>query len=79
MPNTITSNVLRFDALPTKCQWAYKTVNDRPVYDDCKSVEFEWGEEVHNEIIERALKYLGVRLEDQIVLQNANQRKTSGL
>jgi len=78
-PTTVASVNLSYWALPTDVEWAYTVVSSRPVYDDGSSTDFEWSKEDVPEIQQRALQYLGNRLEDPIISQASNARKQTGL
>lgn len=78
-PTDIQSVFLSYLALPTKCKWAYTLgVNGRPIYNDNASVDFEWRQENHIDIIARALKFMGVNLEDETLLGYSDSRIQSG-
>ena len=76
LPIDIASLSLSYLKYPTKAVWAYTlNGNGRPVYDDASSIDFEWGEENHMDIITRALQFLGINLEDATAVQFKDMRK----
>jgi hypothetical protein len=78
LPTNLLAVDLTYLKYPVKAEWAYTIVNNRPVYDDGNSVAIEWGEDNHQEIIARALKYLGLNLEDTAVYQYADIKTKTG-
>ena len=78
-PTTLADVKLTYLKEPTKAVWAYTTVNNRPVFDVGNSVDFEWGEENHMDLITRALTFLGVNLEAQDIKDYTTIRKQSGV
>lgn len=58
--------------------WGYTTVSGRPVYDAGTSVQPVWAEIDILEIITRALKLIGLNLQDGAVMQYANQINQTG-
>lgn len=77
-PTDVQAVELSYLKLPTKAVWAYTIVNDRPVYDDANSVDFEWGEENHMDIMTRTLTFLGINLEQQELQSYSDMRKQTG-
>jgi hypothetical protein len=58
--------------------WAYTTVSGRPVYDSASSVQPVWDNVDLLEIIARALKLIGLNLQDGQLEQYANQVTQQG-
>ena len=58
--------------------WAYTTVSGRPVYDSASSVQPVWDNVDLLEIIARALKLIGLNLQDGQLAQYANQVTQQG-
>jgi hypothetical protein len=62
---------------PAVPKYAY-TQNERAfTYDSGNSVQLEWGESELNEIILRALSFLGISIDDQLVTQYAEAKSKS--
>ena len=78
LPTTLLDIKLTYLKTPTKAVFAFTLVNDRPVYDDANSVDFEWGEDNHIDIIARTLKFLGINLEDETLRLYSAQRVETG-
>lgn len=75
-PTDLQGLALTYLKYPTKTRWAYTlNGNSRPVYDDANSVDFEWGEENHMDIMARALQFLGINLEDVNLQQYKDYRQ----
>lgn len=64
---------------PVKPTYAYTIEFERFVYDDDNSVDIEWGEQNHLEIIIRTLSYLGINLREQTMLQYSEMKKNQVL
>lgn len=72
VPTSIPSVVVHFLKKPTKPVYAYSTSGDDYIYDDTASVDFEWQEEAHDEIINRVLGNLGISQREGEVIQYSN-------
>jgi hypothetical protein len=70
--------VVRFTYLcfPTPPVYAFTMTNNRPVYDEGNSVQFQWRATEHNEIVIRAAKIVGINLREQELIQFAEQQKS---
>lgn len=60
---------------PTKPVYAYDNVSDRYVYNDSSSVEIEFDESLHDEIINRVLGNLGVPMREEFLVRVSQQEK----
>jgi hypothetical protein len=65
---------LRRPAVP---KYAYTQSGREFTYDSANSVQMEWGESELNEIILRALSFLGISIDDQLVTQYAEAKSKS--
>lgn len=76
----ITMRFVNFDYLrmPETPVWGYTVVNDQPVYNPATSVQLEWSEIYHLDIANLILQYAANNLRDQLAIQIANNRKTTG-
>lgn len=77
-PTSLTSANLTYLRLPNSPVWGYTTVSGRPVYDAGTSVQSEWNDADLNKIIMRAVGVIGVSVNDQLLIQAANQVKAKG-
>jgi hypothetical protein len=77
-PTALTTANLTFLRLPTPPVWGYTTVSGRPVYDAGTSTQSEWNDADLNKIIMRAVGLIGVSINDQLIIQAANQVKAKG-
>lgn len=77
-PTSLTSANLTYLRLPNSPVWGYTTVSGRPVYDAGTSVQSEWNDADLNKIIMRAVGLIGVSVNDQLLIQAANQVKAKG-
>jgi hypothetical protein len=59
-------NILTLDYLrtPVAPEWAFTTVNNRPVYNAANSVNFEWADFSFNNVAAMFLQIVGVNLKD---------------
>lgn len=64
---------------PTVPKWAFTFLNGREVYDAGNSVDFEFPDEVHNEICIKILGYLGIKLRDQDLVAIAETKSAQGI
>lgn len=74
-PINITGVEVTFLKEPIKPTWAYTISNGRYVYDDASSVDIEWGEQNHNQIMMKAISHLGINLRENDLLQFAEIQK----
>ena len=56
---------------PVKALWAYTYAADgrTPLFNEGNSVDIDWTETSHNEIIEKTLGFLGIAVRDQTMIQ----------
>jgi hypothetical protein len=71
-PNTVASADVYFLKKPTKPVYAFTTSDDDYVYDDASSVDFEWGEELFDQITNRVLGNLGYSQREGEAVQYSN-------
>jgi hypothetical protein len=77
-PKTLGTAVLSYVKSAPAIVWAFTTVSGRPVYNAGASVQPVWAEIDILEIITRALKLVGLNLQDGAVMQYANQINQTG-
>jgi len=77
-PITLGIAILTYVKDAPQIVWAYNLVNGRPVYDSGASVQPVWDNVDLLEIIARALKLIGLNLQDGQVQQYANQVTQQG-
>ena len=78
-PVTITAPKLSYVRKPKTIVWdSIDDSNGRPVYNAGTSTDPEWADDTMIEIISRALRMVGVNLEDTSVSQYANEIKQTG-
>jgi len=77
-PVTLGSAILTYVKDAPEIVWAYTTVNGRPVYSSGTSVQPVWADVDLLEIIARALKLIGLNLQDGQLQQYANQVTQTG-
>jgi hypothetical protein len=77
-PITLGSAILTYVKNAPTIVWAYTTVSGRPVYDSATSTQPVWDNVDLLEIIARALKLIGLNLQDGQVQQYANQVTQTG-
>lgn len=77
-PTSLTAANLTFIRLPIAPVWGFTTVSGRPVYDATNSVQSEFGDADLNKIIMRAVGLVGISINDQLIIQAANQVKAKG-
>ena len=64
---------------PKVPQWGFTIVNGREVYDPANSVDWEFPDEVHNEICIKVLSYIGIKLRESDLLQYAELKNGQGI
>jgi hypothetical protein len=64
---------------PAKPNWAYTTVNGRPVYDAPNSTNIEAPEQAMNDILIRICAYVGINLREGELEQYAQLEKQQGI
>lgn len=77
-PTSLATANLTYLRLPVTPVWGYTTVNGRPVYNAGTSVQSEWNDADLNKIIMRAAGLVGININDQLLVQAANQVKAKG-
>ena len=77
-PTTLTTANLTYLRLPVTPVWGYTTVSGRPVYNSGTSVQSEWNDADLNNLIMRAAGLVGININDQLLVQAANQVKAKG-
>jgi hypothetical protein len=77
-PITLGSAILTYVKDAPQIVWAYTLVSGRPVYDSATSTQPVWDNVDLLEIIARALKLIGLNLQDGQVEQYANQVTQTG-
>jgi hypothetical protein len=64
---------------PKQAKYAVKIVNNRPVYDPDKSVHLEWPDVAVNDIVMRALSYIGISIKDEEIVGYTEMKRTQGV
>jgi len=77
-PKDLGTAILSYVKSAPDIVWGYTTVSGRPVYDAGTSVQPVWYDIDILEIITRALKLIGLNLQDGAVAQYANQINQTG-
>jgi hypothetical protein len=77
-PTSLTTANLTFIRLPIEPVWGYTIVSGRPVYNPSTSIQSEFGDADLNKIIMRAVGLVGISINDQLIIQAANQVKLKG-
>lgn len=72
VPTSLASVIVHYLKTPTKPVYAYTTSGDDYVYDDDNSVDFEWPEELHDEIMNRVLGNIGLAQREGELIQYSN-------
>tara|TARA_R110002126_G_scaffold86464_1_gene208613 strand:- start:10339 stop:11055 length:717 start_codon:yes stop_codon:yes gene_type:complete len=64
---------------PIKSKWAYTYAGDgrTPLFDEGNSVDTDWTETSHNELIEKTLGFLGIAVRDQTLIQFEQSQKNN--
>ncbi len=60
-------------------KWGFTIVNSREVYDAGSSVDFEFPDEVHNEICIKILSYVGIKMREPELVQYAEGKDRQGI
>lgn len=74
-PITVSSVILHFLKKPALPVYAFTSDGDDYIYDDGNSVDFEWNEELHDEVMNRVLVNLGVSQREPALVQYGNIEK----
>lgn len=64
---------------PMVPKWAFTIVNNREVYDAGNSLDWEFRDQVHNEICMKILSYIGIHLREGDLLQYAELKNQQGI
>ena len=76
--NPVTTNIgLHYYRFPEIIQWAYVVVNDKPLYNDNISVDFELHASEETELVYKILKLAGVNLKAPDVSQSGAALETA--
>ncbi len=65
---------MEYFKIPTYAHWGYTIVDGRPVYDPATTIESEFPEFAHVEIIRRILAKAGVQLEKEVIQEYTMQQ-----
>lgn len=76
-PATINAVDFHYYRLPVEPLFVYSIVSDEIVYG--ASTEFEWPAQKHMDLCRILLSYLGINLQNELLLQYAEQLKTKGI
>lgn len=60
---------------PVAPVYAYTIVNNRPVYNDGASVDVEFDVILHNDLVSRVLRNLGVPMREELLIRDGQQNK----
>ena len=74
-PDTITQMSIHALKKPKVPVYAFTTSGDYYVYDDANSIDFEWPEILHDEIVNRVLGNLGMSQREPSLVQYSNTEK----
>lgn len=77
-PKTLHSVVFTYLRKPATPVWGYTLVNNRPVYDPSTSTDFDWPEELFNDIVMRMCSFAGINLRQADLIQYSEQQKALG-
>lgn len=78
-PVSVSAVVVHFVKKPSKPVYAFTESSDDYVYDDANSVDFEWTQELHGDIVKRVLGNLGISQSDYEKVQYSNlEQSTEG-
>lgn len=72
-----TDVIVNYIALPTKPVYATTLVGDDYVYDDDNSIDIEFPEPLHDDIMNRVLSNIGINMRDAQLMQFSDQQKAS--
>ena len=72
-PNTIASIDISYIKQPVKVEWAYVIVNDKALYNDNISVDFELHASEESELVNRILAFSGIAIKNPEITQAAIQ------
>jgi hypothetical protein len=75
-PNTIEDIDISYIRRPVTAQWAYVVVNDKALYNDNMSVDFELHASEEPELVHRILAFSGIAIKNLEITQAATQLET---
>jgi len=77
----LTSGIIQLTFLdrPTRPFWAFTEVSGNPIYNPTNSVNFQFGEQTHNELIIKILNYLGVHIRDKDIYTYSTTQEQTGV
>jgi hypothetical protein len=76
---TAKSFVLTYYSIPIPPKWAYAVNGDgEPVYNPGSSKNYEWHDDMFNNLVMRILGYFGINLNEQQLVAYSAQNKASG-
>lgn len=76
-PTTITAVAVVAIKRPLKPVYSYSVVSDDYVYNDDTSIDIEWPEEIHDEIVDRVMASLGISQREGALAQYSNMEKST--
>ena len=76
-PSSISSGeiAVNYIAAPTRCYWAYNVVNEKPLYDASKSVNFELHQSETNTLVNKILQLAGISMQKDNIEKSAIARE----
>ena len=78
-PENLVGIVFTYLRQPKVPRWGFTVINGREVYDAANSVDWEFPDEVHNEICMKVLSYVGIKLRENDLLQYAELKNQQGV
>jgi hypothetical protein len=75
LPVTLPSIIIKFLKKPIKPVYSFTISGDQYVYDDAASVDIEWSEVLHDEIMNRVLSNLGINFREGTLIQYSQSEK----
>lgn len=78
-PEDITMMRLNYLRIPAKPIRNYVPNGDQNTYNPTGSVDFEWPEPIHNDLVIMMCKYVGINLREQELVQLSLQRQQQGV
>ena len=64
---------------PHRPYWAFTEVDGNPIYNPTNSVNFEFEDQVHNELITKILTYLGIHIRDKDIYTYSTAQEQTGV
>lgn len=77
-PEEIDRIRLAYLRYPKDAYWNYTVVNDEPVFNPTGSSDFDWPDQVHNDIVIRICNYVGINIREADLFQITERLKTNG-